>query len=134
MMITVTAAIIKKNNTFLAARRKPGSHLAGYWEFPGGKVEPGESEEHCLLRELYEEFGIRCEISCFLAESVYDYGNKKIKLRGYLVQHRSGSFACRAHDSLVWLAADKLMGLKWAPADIPLVKKVLSMENFPCGN
>jgi len=123
-MITVTAAIIEKNGLILAARRKPGSHLAGYWEFPGGKVEDGETREQCLARELEEEFGIDCQVGEFLAESIYDYGTKVIRLIGYRVQHLGGSFHCRDHDQIIWLPVRELPSLKWAPADIPLVKKL----------
>ncbi|NOR24216.1 MAG: NUDIX domain-containing protein [Desulforhopalus sp.] len=123
-MILVTAAIIEKNGLILAARRKPGSHLAGYWEFPGGKIEADETNEECLARELWEEFGIRCIIGDFLGESIYDYQTKVIKLFGYRVMHLSGSFQCRDHDQIVWLPIHELHSLKWAPADIPLVKKL----------
>ncbi len=123
-MITVTAAIIEKNNLIMAARRKSGSHLAGYWEFPGGKLEVKETEEECLARELREEFDIECTVGNFFAESVYDYGTKIIRLLGYRVSHRSGAFRCRDHDKIVWLPIDQLHSLKWAPADVPLVEKL----------
>lgn len=124
-MITVTAAIIEKDGLFLAARRKPGSHLAGYWEFPGGKLEPGETEKECLARELHEEFEIHCRVGDFLAESIYDDGMKVIRLLGYHVRHLSGTFQYRDHDRIVWLPVDKLQTLVWAPADIVLVAKLL---------
>jgi mutator protein MutT len=123
-MTTVTAAIIEKNGLILAARRKPGIHMAGHWEFPGGKLEPEETVEECLARELREEFGIECSIGSFLAESVYDYGTKVIRLLGYRVRHLSGTFQCRDHDRLVWLPVDELDSLTWAPADIPLVRRL----------
>jgi mutator protein MutT len=123
-IIQVTAAIFEKNGRILAARRKSGSHLAGYWEFPGGKIEPNETEEECLARELWEEFGIRCIIGDFFAESIYDYQSKVIRLLSYRVQHLSGTFQCRDHDQIVWLPVHQLHSLNWAPADIPLVKKL----------
>ncbi len=123
-MITVTAAIIEKNGLILAARRKSGSHLAGYWEFPGGKVEPKETETKCLARELREEFAVECTVGNFFAESIYDYGIKTIRLLGYRVIHKSGAFQCRDHDRIVWLPIDQLHTLMWAPADVPLVEKL----------
>ena len=73
--IDVAAGIIQREDgKILLARRKPGSHLAGYWEFPGGKIEEGESPEECLERELLEELGIVTKTGAFVAESVYDYG------------------------------------------------------------
>ncbi|GAB6192921.1 NUDIX domain-containing protein [Desulfocastanea catecholica] len=124
-MITVTAAIIEKDGLILAARRKPGSHLAGYWEFPGGKLEPGETEKQCLARELREEFDIHCRVNDFLAESIYDDGMKVIRLLGYRVRHLGGSFQCRDHDRIVWLPIEELQTLTWAPADIVLVEKLV---------
>jgi len=120
-MIVVTAAIIEKNGLILAARRKAGSHLAGYWEFPGGKIEAGETNQQCLARELWEEFGVKCVVGNFLGESIYDYGTKIIKLLGYRVRHLGGTFQCREHDRIKWLPVSQLDTLKWAPADIPFV-------------
>lgn len=133
-MITVTAAIIQKDDRILAARRKSGQHLAGYWEFPGGKVEQDESEEQCIIREMHEEFNIRCSIDSFFMESIHDYGSKIIKLRGYLVQHISGIFECRVHDSVIWLPLHQLETIKWAPADLPFVKKISAQGTFHYGN
>lgn len=144
-MITVTAAIIEKDGLVLAARRKPGRHLAGYWEFPGGKLEPEETEKECLARELLEEFNILCTVGDFFAESIYEYKacpdkeeycsppskppqkqcSKTIRLLSYRVRHQSGVFQCRDHDLIVWLPADELQSLKWSPADVPLVEKLL---------
>jgi mutator protein MutT len=124
-MITVTAAIIEKKGRILAARRKPGSHLAGCWEFPGGKLEPDETEKECLARELREEFGIESLVGEFLEESVYDYGSKIIRLRGYRVVHLGGTFQCRDHDQIVWLPVEELPSLNWAPADIPLMQQLV---------
>lgn len=127
-MITVTAAIIKKNGRILTARRKPGSHLAGYWEFPGGKLKAGETEQECLARELREEFGIECVVGDFLTESIYHYDFGTIRLRGYRVERVEGSFACREHDRLSWLTVEELRNLNWAPADLPILNKLLEIE------
>ncbi len=123
-MLTVTAAIIEKNGLVLAARRKPGVHLAGYWEFPGGKLENGETCEECLARELFEEFGIQCAVGSFFGESIYDYGSKVIRLLGYRVLHLHGIFQCRDHDRISWLPAGELSSLQWAPADISFVRQL----------
>ncbi len=123
-MLLVTAAIIERNGLILAARRKPGCHMAGYWEFPGGKVEADETNEDCLARELSEEFGVHCKVGDFFGDSIYDYGTKIVKLLAYRVQHLSGTFQCRDHDRLCWLPAHKLPSLEWAPADMPFVVKL----------
>ena len=74
--IIVTAAIMVKANKVFAARRNPGSHMAGFWEFPGGKIETGETPEACLVRELFEEFGIVTQVGIFFGENTHDYGAK----------------------------------------------------------
>jgi 8-oxo-dGTP diphosphatase len=78
--IKVTAAIIQKDNRFLCAQRKDSSEQGGKWEFPGGKIEIGESPEACLERELHEEFNIQAKCGKFLCENTHDYGDKIIKL------------------------------------------------------
>ena len=125
-LIDVTAAIIEKDGKVLAARRKPGTHLAGYWEFPGGKLEKGESPQECLRRELYEEFNIETRVGAYMGESVYHYETKSIRLLAYQVRHISGQFELRDHDQLRWLAVSDLRNIQWAPADVPLVEQYLT--------
>ena len=122
-IIKVTAALIVKDNKVLAARRGPGKHLEGYWEFPGGKLEENETPEGCLERELTEEFSISSRVDAYIGESVYDYGEKIVHLLGYEVQHIAGDFQLVDHDELRWLDIDQLFDVKWAPADIPLVEQ-----------
>ena len=121
-LIDVTAAIMVKAGEVLAARRKPGVHLAGYWEFPGGKLEDGEIPEACLARELYEEFGITTRVGAFLGESCFDYGTKIVRLLAYQVEHIAGDFELVAHDELRWLSLNELDQVEWAPADVALVE------------
>ncbi|HEY7776821.1 MAG TPA: NUDIX domain-containing protein, partial [Kineobactrum sp.] len=120
--IDVTAALIVKDGRILAARRAPGKHLEGYWEFPGGKLEKNETPESCLERELTEEFSISSRIGAYIGESVYDYGDKVVRLLGYEVEHTAGDFELVDHDEIHWLEIDQLANVKWAPADIPLVE------------
>lgn len=121
-MIDVAAAIIERDGLVLAARRRPGIHLAGCWEFPGGKVEPGETPQACLVRELQEELGVQAQIGAFVGESVYDYGGKVVRLLAYRARHVSGEFRPVDHDALRWLSPEELPALRWAPADVPLVE------------
>ncbi|MEZ5571088.1 MAG: NUDIX domain-containing protein [Halioglobus sp.] len=122
-IINVTAALIIKGGKVLATRRGPGKHLEGYWEFPGGKLEENESPEGCLERELAEELCISSKVGAYVGESVYDYGGKIVRLLGYEVEHTAGDFKLVDHDELRWLEIDQLCDVKWAPADIPLVKQ-----------
>ena len=121
-MIDVVAAILLNKGLFLSAKRSEGKHLAGHWEFPGGKIEPGETPEQCLMRELKEEFTIESEIGEFVAESIFDYGDKRIRLLAYKVKHLSGEFQLIDHDEIRWLPIEGLDSLKWAPADLPIIE------------
>jgi len=127
--IDVTAAIIVNSGKVLAARRKPGLHLAGYWEFPGGKVKVGETPEICLMRELKEEFSITAKIGSFVGVSTYDYGSKIVRLLAYVVEHYTGEFKLIDHDKMCWLTLDELHTVEWAPADVPLVDLYKALSN-----
>lgn len=126
-VIPVAAAIIIGAGEILVARRRRGLHLEGHWEFPGGKLEPGETPEQCLVRELREELGIDCRIEGFLGESIYCYSKKTVQLLGYVgTMCNIGIFRLEDHDEVRWVPADnRLLSLNWAPADIPLVGKAI---------
>lgn len=99
--LEVTAAVIMDKNKILTAKRSPGKHLAGHWEFPGGKIEPGETPEQCLKRELKEEFTIESEIREFVAESIFDYGDKRLSILTYKFKYLSGEFHIKDYDEIV---------------------------------
>jgi len=120
-IIDVVAGIIQRaDGKILLARRKEGSHLAGYWEFPGGKVEAGEAPEESLERELEEELGIRTKTGAFVAESIFDYGEKRVRLLGYMTTYIEGDFELDSHDQVVWTAVSHVLDFQLAPADIPI--------------
>jgi 8-oxo-dGTP diphosphatase len=106
--LDVTAAIIVDKNKILSAKRSPGKHLASYLKFPGGKIEPGKTPEQCLKRELKEEFTIESEIDAFVAESIFDYGDKRIRLLAYKVKDLSGEFQIIDYDEIRWLPIEEL--------------------------
>lgn len=122
-MIRVTVAIIVKNEEVLIARRKLG-HLAGKWEFPGGKIEPGEQPEQCLKRELKEELGIDAAIRDFFGESVYQYDNGTIQLLAYYTVWSHGNLKPTVHDKVIWSPVNQLSQYSFAPADMPFVRKL----------
>ena len=128
-MIEVTAGIFEKDGLVFAARRKAGKHLAGYWEFPGGKIEQNETPQECLRRELEEEFEVTVEVGDFVGSSIYDYGEKVIRLMAYKVKHLSGEFTLHDHDEFCWLPLQRLSELRWAPADVPLVEKYVALSS-----
>jgi len=127
-LVTVTAAIIKKENKILIAKRKEG-HLANKWEFPGGKIESNETPEDCLKRELREEFGIGTKIGKLLATSIYEYPHIKIKLMAYEVEYIAGEFKLNDHHEIKWVSKEDILIYDFAPADIPIVNKILNYSN-----
>ena len=123
-MTTVIAAIILKEGKVLIAQRAQGQNLAGKWEFPGGKVEPGESPEECLVREIREELGIKIEVDEFFGESVYRYDTVVIKLLAYKAVYVDGEYKLTVHSQIKWVKPDELDNYDLAPADIAFVKKL----------
>lgn len=121
-MQIVTAAIMEKVGKILLARRRKGDRQARKWEFPGGKIEPGESPEICLTRELREEFGIKAEVLDYVGASVYEYAHGMIDLRAYRVRHVSGEFRVNAHEEIAWVEIKDLLSYDLSPADVPIAK------------
>ena len=127
-IIKVTAAIIRKDNRFLCAQRKDSGDQAGKWEFPGGKIEIGETPEICLERELLEEFNIQASCGDFLCENTHDYGDKIVTLKAYFIEWTKGSFQLLVHKDIKWLTCDTILNLDWAEADLPIVHKLISID------
>lgn len=103
----------------LASRRTDPPHLAGYWELPGGKVDPGESDVEALVRELDEELRVEVEVGGRLGEDLA-IGETAV-LRGYVCELVRGEPALVDHDAHRWLAAGELDDVDWIPVDRPLV-------------
>jgi 8-oxo-dGTP diphosphatase len=121
----VTAAIIIEAPNVLITRRAPTEKLAGYWEFPGGKLEYGETLQKCLERELFEELGIQTAVSAVLAESIYHYDGGSIRLIGLETKILEGDIQLTVHDAAEWVHLEKLLELKLAPADIPIAEIII---------
>jgi 8-oxo-dGTP diphosphatase len=123
-MIEVTAAILANNGRLLIAQRRPTSSLPNKWEFPGGKVEAGETPEECLKREMEEEFGIDVSVREYLGESVFDYQLGTIRLLAFRVTWNGGSFVVKAHKAIEWVLLTDLPKYDFAPADVPFIDKL----------
>jgi 8-oxo-dGTP diphosphatase len=126
---TVTAAVIIHEGRVLITRRKPGEKLAGLWEFPGGKVEPGETLEDCLARELREELDLVVSVGTVLAESIYHYEHGSIRLVALQTEVCEGTITLSVHDKAEWVHPRDLCNFSLAPADIAIavhLEKILT--------
>ena len=123
-MKTVTAAIIERNGKVLIARRAPHSKLSGMWEFPGGKVELGETLQDCLIRELREELGIEVIVGRLLAASEYHYEHGSFRIHAFEVDWVSGSISLRDHDCVEWVLLEEITTYDLLPADIPIAEQL----------
>ncbi|MFK7904728.1 MAG: 8-oxo-dGTP diphosphatase MutT [Chitinophagales bacterium] len=129
-IIEVTAAVLKREGKILIAQRKEGDRLAGKWEFPGGKIEEGESPEVCLQRELQEEFGVETRIGDFICESEYQYPHIHIRLLAYQTFYLSGDFQLHDHAAIQWISLTEMSSYDFAPADIPIVEVLVESVNL----
>jgi 8-oxo-dGTP diphosphatase len=129
----VTAAIIRKNGSVLLARRAPEEKLGSFWEFPGGKVENGETPEECLARELAEELGILARIGEKCAESLHQYDHGNFRIVAYLVDCIAGEPRPNVHDRLEWVKIDDIRGYQLLPADIPILASLQKLKELGQG-
>ena len=128
-MKVVTAAIIQKQGRFFVARRGPGEKLAGLWEFPGGKVEPGETLQECLKREIAEELGVEAIVGDVVTESNYKYEHGEILLVALQTEIKGEDIKLSVHDREDWLFPEQILALELAPADIPIAKFLMESKN-----
>lgn len=125
-MLIVAAAIIEnRSKKLLIAKRKQGKSQAGLWEFPGGKIEAGETAEDCLKRELLEEMNIVIEPGVYFGTSDYVYGETAVRLLAYKAVYVSGSIELADHDEYRWVSPGELAGFEFAPADVPFVDRLI---------
>lgn len=127
-MKQVTAALLLKEGKILIARRPADDDLANYWEFPGGKIEEGETPEACLIREMKEELNIEVNVGSFFMESIFNYQQGTIQLLAYWTTWHSGELELMVHSEVAWIDRDELINYEFAPADIPIVNRLLSID------
>ncbi|WPU98784.1 (deoxy)nucleoside triphosphate pyrophosphohydrolase [Mucilaginibacter sp. cycad4] len=122
-MIKVTCAIIVNTDGLVfAAQRSATMSLSLKWEFPGGKIEPGETAEACLIREIKEELHVDVEIVSSLPSNTHQYPNVTIQLIPFVCKITAGEVLLKEHLDFKWLAKDELLALDWAEADVAIVK------------
>ena len=119
----VAAVIFDSDNKILIARRGPFKSFAGKWEFPGGKVEVGESHQVALQRELLEEMNISTKVKTFIGTNNHQYDSFIINLHAYFTEYISGEMKLTDHDLVEWVRFEDLGKYDFADADIPLLSK-----------
>jgi len=127
--VRVVCGIIFKEDTILLCRKKAEKSLGGYWEFPGGKVEPDESERDALVRELYEELSIEVEIHEYFKTSIHTYDHIEIELIAYCCKFIKSDLILIDHDAFQWVAKTELLSFNLAPADIPIAACLSAPKN-----
>jgi ADP-ribose pyrophosphatase len=129
--ITAVAGILRRSETFLAVRRPEGKIMAGYWEFPGGKIEPGETACEALARELLEELGITNIIATFWQTITHIYDHGQITLHVFFVDEFTGEPASLENQAIRWTTWADADQLGFLPADKPLVREMLKRTLKP---
>jgi 8-oxo-dGTP diphosphatase len=124
-LIEVGCALIVRNNLVLAVRRSSPGPMRGRWEFPGGKLEAGETAEACIRREIREELGIEVEVRRALPRVRYSYPEIDILLHPFVCGCEGQSLVLRDHDAEIWDKAENLRGLDWTEADVEVLENYL---------
>ena len=123
-LIEVSCGIIWSEDKVFICRRRPEKSLGGYWEFPGGKVEKGETGDACLRRELREELGMEVIVDGRFGFNDHEYEHVAIRLVGYLCSLVSFNGTMTDHDAFEWVSPEDLTTFSLAPADIPLAHEL----------
>ncbi|HAJ99798.1 MAG TPA: hypothetical protein DCM62_07215 [Bacteroidales bacterium] len=126
-MLRVTCAVIASDGKVFAAQRHPAARHGLSWEFPGGKVEPFETEQDCLKRELWEELEMQVEIMCRLQPVQHCYGDFTIELIPFLCKPAKGGYILKEHTMAGWFSFDQVRELHWAEADRKILDQALAL-------
>lgn len=126
----VACAIIERDGLVLAAQRSATMSLPLLWEFPGGKLEPGETPEQALIREVQEELGISVTIKQALATTSHSYPNFTVTLHPFTCRWSGGTLTLHEHNAMLWLRPEQMPALDWAAADRPIICDYLS-QTYP---
>ena len=126
-MLRVACAIIIQNNKVLAVQRGTNMKMAGKWEFPGGKLELGETPSLCIVREILEELAMKIQVVEVWPSTTHDYNEFKIELIPLRCKADRTSPILKEHQDFRWLDSESLFEVDWAEADIPILEKVASL-------
>jgi 8-oxo-dGTP diphosphatase len=129
IVLVAACALIDSDNRILLARRPAGKPMAGLWEFPGGKVEEGETPEATLIRELREELGIAVRADCLapLTFASHDYETFHLLMPLYVCRRWEGTVAALEKQELAWVKPQKLRDYPMPPADLPLISALIEL-------
>jgi 8-oxo-dGTP diphosphatase len=129
LTLVVACALVDVDKRVLIAQRPPDKALAGFWEFPGGKLDPGERPEQALIRELHEEIGITVQEACLapLTFASHAYDDFHLLMPLYICRRWEGQVIAREGQTLAWVRANKLRDYKMPPADIPLIPHLIDL-------
>lgn len=120
--INVVAAIILDEEKRILATQRGYGEYEGWWEFPGGKIEPGEGTEVALRREIMEELGVEIVVENLLCTVEYDYPKFHLSMLCYMCRISNGEIDLREHKSAQWLTKETLDDVEWLPADVEVIK------------
>ena len=121
----VAAIIYSADGRMLIGRKRAGKSMAGFWEFPGGKVEENEDPESAVLREIKEELGLEISIDALYSDYLFHYPTRTIHFLFFKCQHLSGKPELQDHDRIEWVKVDELTAYQFSPGDEPVVKTLL---------
>lgn len=127
-MIEVALALVWRDGRLLVSRRHDDAHLGGYWEFPGGKVEPGETAAQCAMREVLEEVGVTCLAESERAPIEHEYPDRTVRLQPVDCRYVAGVAACLEVLEVRWVLPSELSRLKLPPANDALVAELTSVS------
>jgi 8-oxo-dGTP diphosphatase len=119
--IHVVGAVITRDGLVMCAQRGDDGNLPGLWEFPGGKIEQGESKQAALMREITEELGCTVEVGREVTTTTHEYEFGEVTLTTFYCRLMAGTPKLTEHASIKWLRPDELESIPWAPADIPAI-------------
>lgn len=127
-MIEVTAAIIRKADKFLICQRPEGKSCANLWEFPGGKIEPGETGEDCIIRECREELGVTIRVLEKITDVIHDYPDRSVHLHFYLAEIAEGTLTRKEHNALAWIRSEDIPRYPFCPADAKMLRQTDDLQ------